>query len=209
MCFISKHTFNACINSPSPFNFLYSRFKNIVFFPTREVPIFSREKGGHCVYYGFLSPDPLLSRPGATQAHCLACLMKLPKASHYIKTTQEPTKRCSPRTRLGSRVPLAGHLTAYGKFVMGKYTKWIFIPEFLNPLFGRVILDKEKHILSLQRIVFDKEKHILSHKRIILNKEKQILSHKRIILNKKKIYIIPKIRTEIWEPNPINWEDPP
>ena len=64
-CFISKHTFNARINSPSPFNFLHSRFKSTIFFPTEDVPTFSREKGGHCEYYGFLGPDPLLNRPGA------------------------------------------------------------------------------------------------------------------------------------------------
>ena len=63
--FISKHTFNTRINSPSPFNFLQSRFKNTVFFPTEEVPTFSREKGGHCGYHGFLGPDPLFNRPGA------------------------------------------------------------------------------------------------------------------------------------------------
>ena len=37
-CFISKHTFNAHINSPSPFNFLYSRFKSTIFFPTNLQP---------------------------------------------------------------------------------------------------------------------------------------------------------------------------
>ena len=45
-CFISKHTFNACINSPSTFNFLYSRFKSTIFFPTEEAPTFSRKKMG-------------------------------------------------------------------------------------------------------------------------------------------------------------------
>ena len=64
-CFISKHTFNARINSPSPFNFLHSRFKSIIFFPTEEVPTFSREKGGHCGYHDFLGPDPLFNRLGA------------------------------------------------------------------------------------------------------------------------------------------------
>ena len=113
-CFISKHTFNARINSPSPFNFLHSRFKNTIFFPTIEGPTFSREKGGHCGYHDFLCPDPLLNRTPA-QAHCLARLMKRPKAAHCIKTTQEPTRRGSPRTRLGSRVPSVGYLTAYGK----------------------------------------------------------------------------------------------
>ena len=62
-CFKSKHTFNARINSPSPFNFLHLRFQNTIFFPTEEVPTFSREKGGHCGYHGFLGPDPLLNRP--------------------------------------------------------------------------------------------------------------------------------------------------
>ena len=73
-----------------------------------------------CGYHGFLGLDPLLNRLDT-------CADPLPgpphEAAHYIKTTQEPTRRCSPRTRLGSRVPLAGHLTAYGKFVMGKYAK--------------------------------------------------------------------------------------
>ena len=44
MRFISKHTFNARINSPSPFNFLHSRFKSTVFFPTEEAPSFSQKK---------------------------------------------------------------------------------------------------------------------------------------------------------------------
>ena len=35
--------------------------------------------------------------------------MKRPKAAHCIKTTREPTRRCSPRTRLGSQDPPAGH----------------------------------------------------------------------------------------------------
>ena len=117
---ISKHTFNARINSPSPFNFLHSRFKNTVFFPTEEVPTFSREKGGHCGYHGFLGPDSLLNKPNA---HVGLLLGLAHEAAHNIKTTHEPTRRCSPRTRLGSRVPPAGHLTAYGKFVMGKYAK--------------------------------------------------------------------------------------
>ena len=86
---------------------------------------------------------------------------------------------------------------------MGKYAKYIFIPEFPNPLFGRIILHNKKHILSLKRIILDKEKHILSHKRIILDKEKQILSHKRIILNKEKQILYHR------RLNPINWEDPP
>ena len=64
-CFISKHTLNAHINSPSPFNFLHSRFKSTIFFPTEEVPTFSQAKGGHCGYHGFLGPDPLFNRPGA------------------------------------------------------------------------------------------------------------------------------------------------
>ena len=119
-CFISKHTFNARINSLIPFNFLHSRFKNTVFFPTEEVPTFSWEKRGHCRYHDFLGPYPLLNRLGAR-----AGLLSGPahKAAHNIKTKQEPTRRCSPRTRLGSRVPPAGHLTAYEKFVMGKYAK--------------------------------------------------------------------------------------
>ena len=120
-CFISKHMFNARINSPSPFNFFHSRFKNTIFFPTEEVSTFSREKWGHCGCHGFLGPSyPLLNRPGARtgllpgSAH---------EAAHNIKTTQEPTRRCSPITCLGSRVPPADHLTAYEKFVMGKYAK--------------------------------------------------------------------------------------
>ena len=62
MRFISKHTFNARINSPSPFNSLHTRFKSTVFFPIEEVLTFSREKEGHCGYHGFLGPDPLLNR---------------------------------------------------------------------------------------------------------------------------------------------------
>ena len=118
--FISKHTFNARINSPNPFNFLHSRFKCTVFFQTEETPTFSWKKGGYCEYHGFLGPDPLLNRTGAR----VGPLPGPPQeAAHYIKTAQEPTRRCSLRTRLGSRVPPVGHLTAYGKFVMGKFAK--------------------------------------------------------------------------------------
>ena len=74
----------------------------------------------HCGYHDFLGPDPLFNRPGA-RASLLPGLAH--EAAHDIKTTQEPTRRCSPRTRLGSRDPPASHLTAYGKFVMGKYSK--------------------------------------------------------------------------------------
>ena len=64
-CFVSKHAFNAHINSPSPFNFVHSRFKSTLFFSTEEAPTFSREKKGHCEYRGFLGPDPLVNRPDA------------------------------------------------------------------------------------------------------------------------------------------------
>ena len=64
-CFLSKHAFNGRINSLSPFIFLLSRSKSTVFFPTEEVSTFSREKGGHCGYHGFLGPNPLLNRPNA------------------------------------------------------------------------------------------------------------------------------------------------
>ena len=50
--FVSKHVFNAHINTPSPFNFLHSMFKSTVFFSTEEAPTFNREKGGHCEYRG-------------------------------------------------------------------------------------------------------------------------------------------------------------
>ena len=59
------HTFNGRINSLGPFSFLHSRSKSTVFFPTEEVSTFSQEKGGHCGYHGFLSPNPLLNRPNA------------------------------------------------------------------------------------------------------------------------------------------------
>ena len=52
MHFVSKHAFNAHINSLSPFNFLHSRFKSTVFFPTKEALTFRQGKGGHCEYRG-------------------------------------------------------------------------------------------------------------------------------------------------------------
>ena len=52
MRFIFKHAFNARINSPSPFNFLQSRFKSTVFSLTEEAPTFSQGKMGHCEYRG-------------------------------------------------------------------------------------------------------------------------------------------------------------
>ena len=76
-------------SSLSPFSFLHSRSKSIVFFPIEEVSTFSARTG------------PLLG-----PSH---------EASHYIKTTREPTRQGSPKTRVGSRVPPAGHLTTYGK----------------------------------------------------------------------------------------------
>ena len=82
-----------------------------------------------CGYHGFLGPDPLLNRLDT----CAGPLPGSPhEAAYYIKTTQKPTRRYSSRTRLRSQVPLADHLTAYGKFIMGKYAKYIFIPEFSN-----------------------------------------------------------------------------
>ena len=113
--FISKHAFNGRINSPNPFSFLHSRSKSTVFFPTEEVSTLSWEKGGHCGYHDFLGPNPLLNRHWPAQTYCLARLMKRPKATHYTKTTLEPTRRCSPKTLVGSRVLPAGHLIAYGK----------------------------------------------------------------------------------------------
>ena len=110
--FISKHAFNGRINSPSPFSFFHSRSKSIVFFPTEEVSTFSREKGGHCGYYGFLGPNPLLNRPSARTDP----LFGPPnEAAHYTKTTREPIRQGSPKTRVGSRVPPTGHLTTDGK----------------------------------------------------------------------------------------------
>ena len=46
MRFVSKHTFNARINPPSPFYFLHLKFKSTVFSQTEEAPTFSREKRG-------------------------------------------------------------------------------------------------------------------------------------------------------------------
>ena len=50
--FVSKLAFNARINSPSPFYFLYSTFKSTVFSPTEEASTFNREKEEHCEYHG-------------------------------------------------------------------------------------------------------------------------------------------------------------
>ena len=60
------------------------------------------EKRGHCEYCGFLGSNPLLNRLG-TRAGPPPSLPH--EEAHYIKTTREPTKRCSPRTCLGSQVP--------------------------------------------------------------------------------------------------------
>ena len=111
-CFISKHTFNARINSPSPFNFLHSSFKSTIFFPTEEVPTFSWEKGGIVGTMDFLAlthcsigSDPVFNRPGARACSLLGPPQKWPKAVHCIKATREPTRQCSPRTRLGPETP--------------------------------------------------------------------------------------------------------
>ena len=50
--FISTHTlaygaFNVCINSPNPFNFPHSRFRNTVFSLTEKTQTFNKGKGGH------------------------------------------------------------------------------------------------------------------------------------------------------------------
>ena len=91
--FVSKHAFNACINSLSPFNFLHSRFKSTVFSPKEEAQTFSRGKGGHCEYRDLWAQTHYSVGLGPGPPH---------EAAHYIKTTQEPTRLCSPRTRLGS-----------------------------------------------------------------------------------------------------------
>ena len=49
--FISTQTspygaFNVHINSPGPFNFPHSRFKNTIFSPTEKTQTFSQGKGG-------------------------------------------------------------------------------------------------------------------------------------------------------------------
>ena len=111
-CFISKHVFNGHINSPSPFSFMHSRSKSTVFFPIEEVSTFSREKAGHCGYHDFLGPNPLLNRLSARTGSLLG---PPHEAAHYTKTTREPTRQGSPKTRVGSRVPPVGHLTTYGK----------------------------------------------------------------------------------------------
>ena len=56
--FISKRAspnneFNARINSPSPFNFPHSKFRNTVFSLIEKAQTFNQGKMGHCEYHGF------------------------------------------------------------------------------------------------------------------------------------------------------------
>ena len=51
------------------------------------------------------SPDPLLNRPSVRTGPSPGLPRGGSKVTHLIKTTREMTRRHSPRTRLGSRVP--------------------------------------------------------------------------------------------------------
>ena len=73
------------------------------------------KKGGIVGTTAFYAQTHYSIGPAPAQTHCLDRLMKQPKAAHYTKTTREPTRQGNPKTRVGSRVPPAGHLTTYGK----------------------------------------------------------------------------------------------
>ena len=118
-----------------------------------------------------LDLDPLLDGSSARLAH----IMKRPRPTYHIKTMQELTKRESFKAHLRKREgpirdslhgdpsrvssPPAGHLTAYGKFVMDKNTRventkrdiYQRDSEFPNPLFFEILIfNKEEHILPLK-----------------------------------------------------------